>query len=321
MSSNTLFISYGHRDMTPINWLDRLKLYLAPLRRQELVDIWDDTRLEVGRDWRSEIKANMERASSAILLVGPGFMASEFIAGQELPVLLAAATTRGARIYPLVVGYCGYKRSILERYQAFNDPEMPLEALTTAEQNKILNQLSLIVDQDIRHSHSSEKTRLDSTTDIYLAMKEIDEHLKNTRIAFEAQCRRRNDLIQMMIKRLNIKEMLEYENFFFRYYGKLNEEERFQFEQMRAMTEGPIYGDNQAILKIIEQHQEVIDEVPELADLKQHLVFWLNKYDKVFSKRPEMCLLYTGVEDGVPFPTGLDYKVKQWLKIHKRNNA
>jgi len=26
--------------MDPVNWVERLKLYLAPLRRKELVDIW-----------------------------------------------------------------------------------------------------------------------------------------------------------------------------------------------------------------------------------------------------------------------------------------
>src|SRR5882762_9274750 len=106
MPGNALFISYGHRDMEPINWLDRLKLYLAPLRRQELVDIWDDSGIRAGSEWRKEIETELKRATSAILLVGPGFLASEFIAAHELPLLLKAAKIRGTKIYPLVVGYC-----------------------------------------------------------------------------------------------------------------------------------------------------------------------------------------------------------------------
>jgi TIR domain len=150
MPGNLLFISYSHRDMIPVDWLDRLKLYLAPLRRQQLVDIWADTRIEVGHEWRLEIRAAMDRASAAILLVGPGFLASDFIAQQELPALLAAAATRGIKIYPLVVGFCGYKSSPLEHYQAFNNPDMPLEALTTqAEQNRILNNLSRAVEMEM----------------------------------------------------------------------------------------------------------------------------------------------------------------------------
>jgi hypothetical protein len=316
MPSNALFISYGRRDMEPIHWLERLKLYLAPLRRQELVDIWDDSKIRVGSEWRKEIKTELERATAAILLVGPGFLASEFVATHELPVLLDAAKTRGAKIYPLIVGYCAYRQSVLEKYQAFNDPDTPLEALGAADQNKILNQVSLTVDEDLRHGAVPLKSPQMLATDRRQAMKEIGKELENTGTAFVAQCRRRDDLVEMIEGRLRFKNNLEYENFFFRYYGQLNGEEKFQFEQIRAMTEGPLHEGNQKILQIIEQHPEVLEEIPALTDLRQHLVFWLNKYEKVFSKKPEMCVLYTGVEDGVPFPEGIDKQVAKWIRKH-----
>ncbi len=34
MPMTSLFLSYGHRDMAPINWVERLKLYLAPIRQR-----------------------------------------------------------------------------------------------------------------------------------------------------------------------------------------------------------------------------------------------------------------------------------------------
>jgi hypothetical protein len=107
---------------------------------------------------------------------------------------------------------------------------------------------------------------------------------------------------------------LEYEHFFFRYYSKLNSEEKFHFQQLRAMTEGALHEGNQAVLRIMETHPRVLDEVPSLLSLRQHIVFWLNKYDKVFAQRPEMCVLYTGVEDGVPFPHQAEKDVERWLK-------
>lgn len=317
MPTTALFISYSHRDMEPINWVERLKLYLAPLRRKELVDIWDDSRIGVGSEWRREIRAALDRATSAILVIGPGFLASDFIAREELPLLLEAAERRGAKIYPVIVAYCAYKRSVLEKYQTFNDPDMPLEALTPAEQNKILNDLSLAVDADLRHGQTPTMPSPVLATDTRQAMNQIAEYLEITRTAFIAQCHRRDLLVRMIEDRLKVKEDLEYENFFFRYYGKLNDEEKFQFEQIRAMTEGPLHDGNQKMLSIIEGHPQVLEEIPALAALRQHLVFWLNKYDKVFSKRPEMCLLYTGVENGVPFPDGVDREVAQWIKEHR----
>ncbi len=313
MPSNSLFISYGHGDMNQANWLERLKLYLAPLRRNDLVDIWDDSRISAGNLWRDEIAQALESATVSILLVGPAFLASEFIATNELPRLLERAQTCGTSIYPVVVGYCAYKNSELEPYQAFNDPDMPLEAISPAEQNKILNDVSLAVDSNLRQVAASRNAGVPLLTETRDALRRISEELDKTATAFVAQCRRRDLLVTMIRSRLDVLDRLQYENFFFRYYGKLNDEEKFQFEQLRAMTEGSLHDGNQTILQIIERHPQVLDAVPTLADLRQHIVFWLNKYDRVFLNRPEMCLLYTGVEDGVPFPRHADKDVEEWL--------
>jgi len=314
---SSLFISYSHIDMTPTNWLERLKLYLAPLRREERLDTWDDTRIKVGSQWRVEIRKAMELASAAVLLVGPGFLASEFIHDNELPILLSAAQIRGVKIYPLIVGFCAYKCSVLEPYQAFNDLEKPLEILTVAEQNKTLNEVCLLVDKDIRLSRSENSTSQSTQADIRPAIQMIKRNLDDTWTAFVAQCRRRNKLEATIRDRLHIKEMLEYEDFFFRYFPNLNYEEKFQFDQIRAITDGPLYAGNRQILETIENNPKIMDELPEMMNLRQHLVFWLNKYDRVFVKRPEMCLLYTGVEDGVPFPDDIGEIIENWLATHK----
>jgi hypothetical protein len=303
--------------MTPIHWLDRLRRYLAPLRGNDLVEIWDDSRIGAGSDWRAEIDTALQRATAAILLVGPDFLASDFIASKELPVLLDASKRRGTKLYPLVVGYCGYTRSVLEPYQAFNDPNVPLEALSTADQNKVLNDISMAVDEALRHAQPVVAQGPVRISDTHAAMKEIAENLDNAQTAFIAQARRRDALVATIRKRLGVGEVLQYEKFFFRFYDELDRMERFEFDQIRAMTEGPLYEGNKRILQIMERHPEVLDELPVLADLRQHLVFWLNKYEKMFLKRPEMCLLYTGVEDGVPFPDKAHRQVDQWLAKHK----
>jgi hypothetical protein len=312
----SLFISYGHGDLKPFDWLERLKLYLAPLRRQDAVKLWDDTQIKAGSDWRREISTALERASAATFLVGPSFLASEFVANSELPALLGAAATRATRIYPLVVGYCAYRSSVLEPYQAFNDPEHPLEALPPPEQNRILNELSMAVDQDLRSAPRTDNAAPAQAGREREVLQEIARRLGDTDTAFHAQARRRNALFAAIRKRLGVTERLEYEKFFHRYYTTLNSDEQFEFAQIRAVTEGTLHDGNQRILTLIEQHPAVLDAVPELVDLRQHLVFWLNKYDKVFSRRPDMSVLYTGVEDRVPFPDEIGQKVAAWLASH-----
>jgi hypothetical protein len=140
--------------------------------------------------------------------------------------------------------------------------------------------------------------------------------LETNHTAYLAQGRRRNALVAAVERRLDIRERPQYETFFFRYQPLMNEEEHFEFNQIRAMTAGVIHDGNQDVLTILDEHPELLEEMDLLKTLRQHLVFWLNKYDRVFEKEPKMALLYTGVEDGVPFPVKVDEQVKAWLRDH-----
>jgi hypothetical protein len=136
--------------------------------------------------------------------------------------------------------------------------------------------------------------------------------------ALNAQYERRNDLVKMIEERLNFTNNLEFEKFFFRYYSQLNEEELFEFAQIRAMTEGIIQPANRRVLQAIDSAPVAMLGIdPRMPALRLHLVFWLNKFDRVFEANRAMCVLYTGVEDCVPFPPGVDDALRSWIKSHK----
>jgi hypothetical protein len=313
----TLFISYSRADMQDVDWLARLRMYLTPFRRGGSVDVWDDSRIPPGSRWKEEITQALDNAGAAVLLVGPGFLASDFVVDHELPSLLKSAEARGVFLFPLVIGFSSYSASELGAYQAFNSPEQPLESLPRSEQNRILNALAVAIHEKLRTDSSRVRQDRPSERDLYDVMKLIQRLLVDTGTAFAAQARRRDDLVAAIEKRLNFKNALEYEKFFLRYHSQLTEEERFEFDQIRAITEGPLQMGNRRILELIENNPKLLDLVPQMTGLRQHLVFWLNKYDKVFTINRAMCLLYTGVEDGVPFPAGLDDAVSTWLRTHK----
>ncbi len=311
--AGTVFISYGHADMQPENWLNRLRLYLSQSLREGGIVTWDDHDIAPGTDWRDNIAHALEHCDAAILLIGPAFLASRFVMNEELPRLLALAKDRDISIFPLIIAHCGYTRSRLSSCQSFNNPDMPLEALPRHDQNRILNDLAIAVgDTVIAKSQSNRHSRPNSQSNL-AAMRGIRHHLSLTKQAFVSQVGRRNELVDMIERRLAFKSDLEYEKFFFRYYPKLTREEKFIFDQIRALTTGPLQRSNQAILDLLESHHQLLEEVSSLLALHQHLVFWLNKFHLVFERNEAMCLLYTGVEDAVPFPERVDADIDRWL--------
>lgn len=139
-----VFISYSHSD---VRWLERLKKHMKVLSRySENVDYWEDTRLKGGDKWREEIKQAIEKANVAILLVSTDFLASDFIATDELPPILKKASDEGTIILPLIVSPCAYSLSVLNEFQAINSPDKTLEDL--GENNALIERTFLdLIDQ------------------------------------------------------------------------------------------------------------------------------------------------------------------------------
>jgi HTH-type transcriptional regulator/antitoxin HigA len=81
MSKPKVFISYSHADEK--RWKNRLQKHLKVLERHGSLSFWDDRRIAAGQEWRAEIKAALDSADAAILLISTDFLGSNFINDEE----------------------------------------------------------------------------------------------------------------------------------------------------------------------------------------------------------------------------------------------
>lgn len=127
-----IFISYSHKDK---KWLETLQTHLKPLTRNKTVVVWNDTQIKIGANWKEEIEKALISAKIGIMLVTPNFLASDFIADEEIPALLKAAKEDGAVIFWIAVSDSQYKETELRHFQCANDPSKPLDSLPAPKRN------------------------------------------------------------------------------------------------------------------------------------------------------------------------------------------
>jgi len=146
-----VFISYSRRDA---EWLARLHTHLKPLERQYgAIEFWDDTKIRPGSSWRDEIEKALKAAKVAVLLISADFLASDFIASDELPPLLHAAATEGTVILPVIIKPSRFSRvPSLNHFQTVNDPAKPLASMSEWEQEAVLDKVTQAIERVLNES-------------------------------------------------------------------------------------------------------------------------------------------------------------------------
>lgn len=145
--AKTVFVSYSHVDVA---YLDRLKVHLKPFEKSGLIDLWVDTKIKAGEKWKEKIEIALEKSAIAILFISADFLASDFIVDNELPPLLKAAEEKGKIILPVILKPCRFTRDKnLSKFQAINDPKMPMSKLDENDREEIYVKIADYIDDTL----------------------------------------------------------------------------------------------------------------------------------------------------------------------------
>ncbi|MBV9226697.1 MAG: toll/interleukin-1 receptor domain-containing protein [Acidobacteriaceae bacterium] len=108
--------------------------------------------MKPGAGWRDEIQRALASAKVGILLISADFLASDFIANNELPPLLEAAEKEGATILSVILSPCRFNETkSLSRFQAVNTPSRPLTGMMKDAQEEVFYKVSKAVEDALQN--------------------------------------------------------------------------------------------------------------------------------------------------------------------------
>ena len=164
----SVFICYAHPDEDAVDpkkrWFSRLLEFLRPLQRQGTILTWSDRTIRAGDKWQERIAVQLNACKAALLLISPAFLASDYVANSELPVLLYRVAESGLRIFPIIIAPCLYEEALfrypspmtgpheikLSSFQAVNPPSRTLVEMSEGEQNRVLLEAALQLSESLR---------------------------------------------------------------------------------------------------------------------------------------------------------------------------
>ncbi len=119
------FVSYAHGDHRACA---KFRTHLRAVERALDVDFWADKRIRAGDCWNTEIARRIAEADVHLLLMSPGFFASDFIFDRELPAI-AERCQRGALTIPVLMKRCSWEAFVAVLQVAPMNREGQLEAV------------------------------------------------------------------------------------------------------------------------------------------------------------------------------------------------
>lgn len=141
-----VFLSYAHKDAELKNQLD---IHLAPLRRSNQIEIWQDGDILAGNLWDDDIKSALLDADIVLLLISASFIASDYIWDEELPLAIERHKAGKTKIVPIFLKPCNWKSMPFAGFQGLPRGAKPISSAVDIDE--ALMQVSVGIEQLVTH--------------------------------------------------------------------------------------------------------------------------------------------------------------------------
>ena len=118
-----LFYSYSHRDE---QYREQLEAHLAALRRQNLIEEWNDREIVPGQEWQGVIDNKLEASKVILLLVSADFINSDYCYETEMRRAVEKHERREAIVVPVIIRPADWHETPFGRIQAIPKDGKPV---------------------------------------------------------------------------------------------------------------------------------------------------------------------------------------------------
>ncbi len=105
---------------------DRLQVHLAMLKRNGLIETWNDRMIPAGGVLDDEIDTHLKQADVVLLLVSADFLASDYCYSREIKRALERREQGLTHVIPIILDHCDWLHSPLARLKAVPKDGTPI---------------------------------------------------------------------------------------------------------------------------------------------------------------------------------------------------
>ncbi|WP_435949747.1 TIR domain-containing protein [Psychrobacter sp. DM8] len=118
-----LFISYAHKDE---NFKENLEEHLSSLKRQGVIEAWNDRDITAGQKWEDEIDNNISNADLILLLISASFNNSDYCSSKEVQQAIQQHNQGDSVVIPVILRPCDWHDLPFSKFQGLPKDGMPI---------------------------------------------------------------------------------------------------------------------------------------------------------------------------------------------------